>query len=193
MFTNINTLENNTKLITKGSSPAWQNINYTNKKGILFITSENVRKGYLDLSKKKYLEFKFNKIQKRSILQKNDLLINIVGASIGRAAIFDLDEEANINQAVALVRCSEKLNVRFLNYFINSKEAINSYTKMKKEVARANLSLQNIKDIKIPLPPIAEQKKIVAEIETIENEINTLQDKLNEIPQQKEEILKKYL
>ena len=90
-------------LITKGASPKWQGINYK-RKGTLFITSENVREGYIDISKPKYLENKINEILPRSILRKEDILINIVGASIGRAAKYNYEYLANINQAVALVR-----------------------------------------------------------------------------------------
>ena len=92
-----------TEIITKGSSPKWQGINYT-EKGILFVTSENVGNYKLLLNKKKYVEEKFNELSERSILIKNDILMNIVGASIGRTAIFDIDEKANINQATCLIR-----------------------------------------------------------------------------------------
>jgi type I restriction enzyme M protein len=181
-------------LITKGSSPTWQGISYTLNPEVLFVTSENVREGFLDLSKKKYLEKRFNEIQSRSILQKNDILINIVGASIGRAAIYTLSEKANINQAVALVRFKENiLEIKLLNYFLNSIHALNIYNSMKKDVARANLSLKNISDIKIPLPSIPEQKKIISEIEKFESKITILQATIKDIPQQKEAILKQYL
>ncbi len=181
-------------LITKGSSPTWQGISYTDNIEVLFVTSENVREGFLDLSKKKYLENKFNDIQPRSILQKGDILINIVGASIGRACIFNLDEVANINQAVALVRCNQKLiNAELLNRFLNSEDAFKMYDNMKIDVARANLSLQNISDLKIPLPPLSEQQKIVSEIEKIEAKIKDLETEISKIPKQKEAVLKKYL
>jgi len=140
------------------------------------------------------LEKRFNEIQARSILQKDDVLINIVGASIGRAAIFTLSETANINQAVALVRCKINLiNPKFLNFFLNSKGAAKMYDSMKIDVARANLSLQNISDLEIPFPPIEEQKKIVVEIELLENQISDLEKQIAEIPKQKEQILNKYL
>ena len=113
-----------TSLITKGASPKWQGVDYC-EDGTLFVTSENVREGYLDLSKRKYLDDKINEIQPRSILKRNDLLINIVGASIGRAAVYDCDEIANINQAVALVRVDySQINQTYLMAFLNSPQAI---------------------------------------------------------------------
>ncbi len=128
------------------------------------------------------------------VLKKGDILINIVGASIGRACIFNLDDIANINQAVALVRCDQKLiNIRLLNRFLNSEDAFKMYDDMKIDVARANLSLQNISDLKIPLLPLSEQQKIVSEIEKIEEKIKALETEISEIPKQKEAVLKKYL
>lgn len=149
-------------LITKGASPRWQGISYVEDKSqTLFITSENVREGYLDLSKEKYLENKINEIQKRSILKKGDVLVNIVGASIGRAAIFDLDCLSNINQAVCLIRVNSKMRNEFLCYFLNSPYAISYYNENKVDVARANVSLSNINKMPIILPALDEQDKII--------------------------------
>ena len=45
------------------------------------------------------LDCLINEKQKKSVLHRGDFLINIVGASIGRAAQFNLDCKANMNQA----------------------------------------------------------------------------------------------
>ncbi len=165
-------------LITKGSSPNWQGVEYK-QSGVLFITSENVREGYLDLSKPKYLDSEFNKIQSRSILQKGDFLINIVGASIGRAAIYNLEEDANINQAVALVRV-ETLNQQYLLVFLNSSSALNYYSESQVSVARANLSLKNISDMPILNPPLPLQQKFARIVTEIEKQKQKVQNALTE-------------
>ena len=153
------------EIITKGSSPSWQGINYVDE-GILFVTSENVGDEELLLSKRKFLEQKFNEIQPRSILQKGDILTNIVGASIGRTAIFDLDiKNANINQAVALIRLKNKQLNSYIVKVLNSKTIIDQMTDNTVNTARANISLTTVENFKIPLPPLAEQKRIVAAIE----------------------------
>lgn len=154
-----------TEIITKGSSPSWQGINYVDK-GILFVTSENVGDEELLLSKRKFLEQKFNEIQPRSILQKGDILTNIVGASIGRTAIFDLDiKNANINQAVALIRLKNKQLNSYIVKVLNSKTIIDQMTDNTVNTARANISLTTVENFKIPLPPLAEQKRIVSAVE----------------------------
>lgn len=187
-------LSNISTLITKGSSPKWQGVKYIEGKGVLFVTSENVREGFLDLTNKKYVETKFNDIQKKSILEKDDVLINIVGASIGRAAIYNIEDIANINQAVALVRLKKnKVITKLLNVFLNSANIIESYNSMKKDVARANLSLQNVSDLKIPLPSIIEQKSIMKKIDIQEAIIEKGNNVIRTIAERKQDVLKKYI
>lgn len=181
------------ELITKGSSPSWQGINYVNE-GILFVTSENVGNEELLLSKTKYIEPKFNEIQNRSILKKGDILTNIVGASIGRTAIFDLNiDNANINQAVALVRLINlDLNI-YLVKVLNSQMVIGQMTENTVNTARANISLTTVENLLIPLPPLAEQQRIVSAIEkwfSLIDEIETNKESLQAaIKQTKSKVL----
>ncbi|KAB1858227.1 hypothetical protein F4W09_05745 [Acinetobacter tandoii] len=167
-------LENISSLITKGSSPKWQGVNYVNE-GILFITSENVGSYSLILDNLKYVEEKFNQIEPRSILEKNDFLMNIVGGSIGRTAIYDLDEVSNINQAVCLIRLFlEYLDKEFILHFFNSQ--ICKYYMFDKQVdnARPNLSMGNIAKFIIPIPPMLEQKRIVGKVNQLFSIIDQL-------------------
>lgn len=146
-------------LITKGASPSWQGFSYTDDESqTLFVTSENVREGYIDISNPKYIEDGFNAKQKRSVLKKGDFLINIVGASIGRAAQFNLDCKANINQAAALIRVTDKrIRDKYLLIYLNSEKALQMYDSMKSDTGRANLSLQDIGSLSILIPPVEEQ------------------------------------
>jgi hypothetical protein len=92
------------ELITKGSSPNWQGFEYT-EKGIVFVRSQNVGWGRLDLAEGAHLPVGFNSKEKKSILKSGDVLLNIVGASIGRAALVTKEAEGgNVNQAVAVIR-----------------------------------------------------------------------------------------
>lgn len=176
-------LKDISKLITKGASPNWQGIEYVDDDTqTLFVTSENVRDGYIDLSKKKYLMDVFNEKQKRSVLNKGDFLINIVGASIGRVAQFNLDVKANINQAVALVRLKEGvINDKYLLTYLNSPKALKMYESMQVSVARANLSLQNINDLEILLPPIELQNQFASFVKQVDKLKFEMQESLKEL------------
>lgn len=158
------------ELITKGASPSWQGYSYTDDSSqTLFVTSENVREGYIDLTTPKYIEDGFNEKQKRSIIHKGDFLINIVGASIGRAAQFNLECKANMNQAAALVRVSDKrICDKYLLIYLNSDKAQLMYNSMKSDTGRANLSLQDIANLSVLLPSIEQQiyfEKIVEQVD----------------------------
>ena len=185
-----------TELVTKGSSPKWQGVNYVDDGGIFFLTSKNVGEGELLLNNKKYLEEKFNEIQKTSILKKGDVLTNIVGASIGRTAIFNLDEITNINQAVCLMRCnSEKVYNYYLMYLLNSPFFKNILHDNEVDNARANLSLTFFKNLAIPLPKLSEQKEIVKNIKSFSTETKKLEviykQKIADLEEMKKSVLQK--
>lgn len=183
-------------LITKGSSPKWQGIKYVDEPGILFVTSENVGEGKMLLNERKYVEEKFNLKDKKSILKKGDVLTNIVGASIGRTAIYDIDDVANINQAVCILRCNPKyilnnylmnlLNSPFLKKILHDNEV---------NTARANLSLGFFNKLSIPCPTMAEQQAIVRQLDALRAETQKLeavyQKKMDDLEELKKSILQK--
>ena len=173
-------------LITKGSSPKWQGNSYVNSEGILFVTSENVREGCLEFNPAKFVDNSFNIKQRRSILKKFDVLVNIVGASIGRAAIFDLDvENANINQAVCLIRLNwDKILPTYLCFFLNSDYAFKQYASMVKDAARANLSLENIGSLEIGIPSLSVQQSIVDTLDSLKSKVDRLQENYDKISQE---------
>ena len=131
------------------------------------------------LNKIKYVEHRFNEIEPRSILEYNDILMNIVGASIGRTAIFDLkDTLANINQATCIIRIvkafKEDILLKYLLLFFNSPICFMYMNKDQVDSARANLSMTNIANFLIPLPPLAEQQRIVAKVEELLSIVDNL-------------------
>jgi type I restriction enzyme S subunit len=181
--------------ITKGSSPNWQGVQYVSEgEGILFITSKNVDSFKIDLTKASYVEEKFNEIEPRSILKKGDILTNIVGASIGRTALFDLDVVANINQAVCILRIEHSfINKAYLLNLMNSNLALKLMSDNSFAPGRANLSMGDIANFPIPLPPLSEQKRIVAEIEKQFTKTKQLKEHITQNQQATEQLLKALL
>ncbi len=175
-------------LVTKGSSPKWQGVGYVERDaGLLFITSENVGNFTLrKLDELKYVEARFKDVEPRSMLRRNDILINLVGASIGRSAIYHLDEEANINQAVALVRMadpSERPSLEYLLKYLNSDLAVDLMLGSRVTTAQPNISLTDVVRFPVPIPPLAEQHRIVAKVD----ELMALCDRLEEARKEREE------
>lgn len=183
-------------LISKGSSPKWQGIKYVDEPGVLFVTSENVGENTLLLEQRKYVEEKFNISDKKSILKNGDVLTNIVGASIGRTAIFDLDDIANINQAVCLIRCNkEVLFNEYLMYLLNSPFTKQHLHDNEVNSARANLSLGFFRSLSIPLPKLNEQKEVVNKAKAFHIETQKLETiykiKINDLEELKKSVLQK--
>lgn len=176
-------LESVCEVITKGSSPNWQGVQYVDaENGVLFITSENVGNYVLrKMDEPKYVERKFNEMETRSILQRNDLLVNLVGASIGRSAIYDRDDVANINQAVGIIRLirgGAAIDRWYLLHYLNSPTSLEMMFDEQVETARANLSLTNMKHFLVPIPPLAEQRRIVAKVDQLMALVDQLETQL---------------
>ncbi|MFC1730386.1 restriction endonuclease subunit S [candidate division KSB1 bacterium] len=182
-------LKDYSHLITKGSSPKWQGFEYCHE-GIKFIRSQNIGLGKLEVNNIAYLPEAFNIKEKKSIIHNNDVLVNIVGASIGRAAKATQEiEGSNINQAVALVRLNESINPEIIVQFLLSDYGQFQLHSQKKDIARANLSLEDIGNIKAPLMAPNIQDSIINTISGIDNKI---QSEINK-KQALEELLKSLL
>jgi type I restriction enzyme S subunit len=164
------------ELITKGSSPNWQGFEYTID-GVVFVRSQNVGWGRLELTDVAHLPDGFNAKEEKSILSEGDILVNIVGASIGRAALATTETAGgNVNQAVALVRLrSGEFEPAFFMNYIFTVAGQRQLHSQKKDIARANLSLQDLSDFLVPLPPITEQRTIAVTANAAESKIQSLE------------------
>lgn len=165
-------------VITKGSSPRWQGFEYCND-GVLFVRSQNVGWGRLEFDDKVYLPHSFNEKEIRSILKEGDVLINLVGASIGRVALAtDQVEGANTNQAVCLVRLNlDKLDNRFVVHYLLTDIGQFQIQHNRKDIARANISLTDVKQFLVAVPPIDEQREIASITQTVDRKIEVHESK----------------
>lgn len=171
----VQTGEQMTTLIGKGGSPRWQGFEYSNT-GMLFVTSENVRDGFLDIQKPKYLPLAFHEKLKRTKLQKYDILVNLVGASIGRSCQIQQDlGVANVNQAVAIFRVKEKHNSTFVACCFQASVTIERILEMQVDAARPNISLGDLRHFHLPLPPLPEQQAIAEALSDVDNMIDSLE------------------
>ena len=166
-------VEEHAKTLSKGSSPKWQGFDYV-KDGILFVRSQNVGNGVMEWQDKTFLPPAWNEQERRSVLQSGDVLVNLVGASIGRSAVGGPEiEGANCNQAVCFVRLIQNEVIPgFLNGFLLTPQGQAQIHGKKKDIARANLSLQDVRNVLMPKPPIDEQRDTVAILDAIDRKID---------------------
>lgn len=176
----IYSIKSLSKLITSGITPKSGGEAYTDDKetGIPFIRSGNIDiNGDFDFEDLLYIKPEIHEtVMKSSQVYKNDLMIAIVGATIGQVGIFLDEREANINQAIALVRLKEGNNIQYIKELIKSRVGQLSLNRLKRPVARANINLEEISTIKIPLPPLAKQQEIANHIYSIRQQAKQLQE-----------------
>ena len=134
----------------------------------LYITSKNVRENYLDLSNISYISEEDHKaIYSRCSVKKGDVLYIKDGANTGLAAINTLPDEFSLLSSVAVMRGkAEMLDNRYLAFYLNSERGRQSMLSMISGVAITRLTLTKLNSALIPLPPLATQQAIVAEIES---------------------------
>ncbi len=173
-------------LITSGITPLSGSDAYTNRKeGVAFVRSGDIDiNGNIDFDNLLYIKHNIhNAIMKSSQVQKNDIMIAIVGATIGRIGIYYSNEPANINQAIALVRLKENFLPDYIKEVLQSSIGQLNLDKMKRPVARANINLDEIGQIIIPIPPINKQQEIADHISAIRAEAKRLEQEGEEILQ----------
>ncbi len=166
--------------VTSGATPLSKGDAYTSKEeGIPFVRSGDINEDK-NINFEEVLYIKENihhKLLKGSKLKKGDVLIAIVGATIGQISIYDYDKEANINQAIALVRLKQGINPEYIKAFMISTLGQRQLDRIKRPVARANINLDEIRGIKIILPSLAIQNKIVALMENVYKEQKNKENK----------------
>ncbi|EGR5587794.1 restriction endonuclease subunit S [Vibrio cholerae] len=97
----------------------------------------------------------------RTQLQLDDVVVCITGANTGRVALVkELDSTVYINQHLSLIRpIGEKVRPKYLAYFLSS-EAGSRYYALEQYGLKEGLSLKNIAETPLMLPPVSEQTSI---------------------------------
>lgn len=145
--------------VTKGTTPTTLGKEYKNS-GIMFIRSGNILENQIDYSDVVFIDEETNKLMKRSQIFNGDILLNIVGASIGRASVYNKNSVANTNQAVSIIKISENVDKHYICCCINSKYIQNQVCQIKSGAARDNLDLSDVSNLLIPIPSPEIQKYI---------------------------------
>ena len=169
--------------VTSGATPLSKGDAYTSKEeGIPFIRSGDINEDKnINFDEVIYIKKDIhNKKLKGSKLKKGDVLIAIVGATIGQVSIYDYDKEANINQAIALVRLKEGINPEYVKAFMISTLGQKQLDRIKRPVARANINLDEIRGINIILPSLTIQNKIISLMDNVYKEQKNKENKTSE-------------
>jgi type I restriction enzyme S subunit len=180
--------------VTSGSRD-WKT--FYSKAGALFIRTQDINKNKLNLDNVAFVSLPEKVEGKRSLVQKNDLLIIITGANVGKVASVDKEiPEAYVSQSVALVKLVLPEMAKFVQMSMIAQRA--GKTQLENLVygmGRPVLSLENVQDLILLIPPLQEQNRIVAEADrrfSVIEELETiLETNLKKADRLRQSILKR--
>ena len=171
--------------ITKGTTPTTLGFPFI-ESGINFIKIESFSStGEIVSSKLSHISEECHEMLKRSQLKENDILFSIAGTKMGISALVTSEFlPANTNQALSIIRLLDKRYATYVLYYLRSAQIIQEIEATKVGVAQFNLSLKQVGELMIPIPPIETCQLITDEIEE-EMKIVKSNKRLIEIFQQK--------
>ena len=138
--------------------------------GMPFISAKNIKPYKFMPEEHNYISYElYEKLVQNAKPQKGDILLTRVGAGIGEAAIIDIDMDFAIYVSLTLIKLVNIINNEYVLYWINSPIGISSARKnvYGKNASQGNLNVKNVREFLFPLPPLEEQKRIVAKIEEL--------------------------
>ncbi|MBI1814669.1 MAG: restriction endonuclease subunit S [Deltaproteobacteria bacterium] len=169
--------------ITKGSTPTSYGFKFEDR-GVRFVKVENIRDGSVDQkSIKHHISQAAHENQRRSMLEAGDILISIAGTIGATCLVTCNDVPANTNQALAIIRGTQShLTPQFLRYQLSSALAEKQIDAQARGGGMNNISLKDVGAIRVLFPPLAEQQRIVAQVEVLLAHVNAARERLAKVP-----------
>ena len=140
--------------------------------GMPFISAKNVKPYKFMPEDHKYIKRElYERLIQNAKPEKGDILLTRVGAGIGEAAIIDKDIDFAIYVSLSLIKLINYNLIynKYILFWLNSPIGITSAKSniYGKNASQGNLNVKNVREFLVPLPPFAEQKRIVAKLEEI--------------------------
>ena len=136
--------------------------------GVVFLRSQNVYDDGLRLNDVAYIDQETHERMSGTAVETSDLLLNITGGSIGRCCLVSGGlGEANISQHVAIIRTAIDGSQQFLHCLVLSPYFQAFISDEQTGAGRGGLPKNKMDRIPVPLPPLAEQHRIVAKVDEL--------------------------
>ncbi len=154
--------------------------------GVLSLGGEHIgRNGYIDLSTPKYVSEQYFKDNTKGHLKNGDILLCKDGALSGKVALVREELQNNsamVNEHVFIIR-TDSLYQPYLFNFLFSPIGQSELKARITGAAQGGINGTNLKTILIPIPPLAEQERIVAELDLLSSIIEKKKAQLKELDQ----------
>jgi type I restriction enzyme S subunit len=164
--------------ISSGSTPD-QSVFHPSE-GIPYLKVYNIRNQAVDFDyKRQFIAANHHKERmKRSILRPGDVIMNIVGPPLGKVAIVPKTfPEWNCNQAISFFRPIFPDFAPYLYTFLKEGSFLQNI-QLIGTAGQDNISVTKCKFIPIPIPPLAEQRRIVAKVDELMALVDALETQL---------------
>ena len=154
-----------------------------NLKGYPITRIETISDGSINRQRMGYADIYDLSKYEQYLLTKGDILLSHINSPIhiGKSAVYSpkSDGEKIIHGMNLLCIRLKEVDSHFINYFFNSKTFRYSlFPFIKHAVNQASINIGNLRNILIPLPPLAEQHCIVQKIETYFSFLDTIESNL---------------
>ncbi|MFH7882670.1 MAG: restriction endonuclease subunit S [Candidatus Aenigmatarchaeota archaeon] len=149
------------------------------KTGYPYIRVIDFKNGGIDSANLQYLKKEDYELLKNYSISKNDIYISIAG-TVGLVGIIPEELDGAVlteNAAKLVIKNSTKFNKLFLVKFLTSDKGQNQIKSLTSKSTQPKLGLYRIAQIKIPLPPLPEQREIAEILQTIDQKIEIEQKK----------------
>ena len=171
--------------------------------GVLFIRSQNVQFGGLELHDVAYIPERIHLLMQRSEVYENDVLLNITGASIGQGAAIGrccrvpkISGRSNVNQHVCIIRLHDATEAKsgFLAAIFESDIVQYQIARLSAGGTREGLNYQQVRSFLVPWPKIPDEFNRLNEImKTTMDQINEWQFSLEKLNAIKDGLIKDLL
>ena len=145
------------------------------EKCVPYITSKNIKNGNIDFENIKYVTIEdYKQISNNREIIQRDILISMIG-TLGEMAIVNSNDLPFYGQNMYLLRLNEGIVIpRYFYHFFDTENMKTHFNKIKNASSQGYLKANHIEDIKIPVPPLAEQERIVAILDRFDALCNDL-------------------
>jgi type I restriction enzyme, S subunit len=141
--------------------------------GIPFINAGHLQSGGICLTEMNYIpESRFD-LLKSGKVKNGDILFCLRG-SLGKSALVSNISRGAIASSLVIIRLADEVNPHFMLKYLFSSLAVEMINRFDNGTAQPNLSSADLRKFICPLPPLAEQHRIVAKVD----ELMTLCDRL---------------
>ena len=137
---------------------------YEPAKGVKALRCSDVQYRCIDTTKVRLVDYKISEQYSRTILQGGELLINIRGTLGGCAIVPEELKGYNIAREIAMVPLIQYINKEYVLDVISSPYFQDKILGNLRGIAYKGLNLNILSNLLIPLPPLAEQRRIVAKV-----------------------------